>query len=211
MKASVKYLTVLLLALLVGIAYSKDTKDDEGKPIPHLKDETLSVEIETHPEKYVGKSFIICGGVEMGNAAVSFPPDVRQFGYTEGTYYPLEFREMGKDTNTYTGQALVSIQGPYLKKQFGEAIAETITKFQAEQGKLGKRTLELLRVKATLVRGQYRVAGDAIGGPTNVMIVLDAQPVQTGHERLGTVDDRKQGGQREGSRRKGGRDCSESY
>lgn len=93
MKESIKYLTICVLALSVGIAdgakKSKHATPKPTKPVPRLGDETPLTAVKAHPEKY--GDCIICGVVKVSNA--SLLPDEHK----EKDYYCLKFWEAGKN------------------------------------------------------------------------------------------------------------------
>jgi hypothetical protein len=116
--------------------------------VPHEDDETPLVRVKANPEKYIGKEFVICGGLEID--------DYYNFEYDNAheSHYSLGFREAGETLNDLGPRAHV-----YLPKTIGASIVDSIVK-SAEQKK-AKHSYKLARVKVTLDRRRIR-AGQEI-------------------------------------------------
>src|SRR4051794_39789628 len=92
--------------------------------IPHLDDETSIVRIKANPEKYVGKTFIISGAIQISDYYNYFYRNAKL------THYSLRFVESGTTIgNVEIGTETCSI---YLRKNIGAAIVDMITKSEEE-------------------------------------------------------------------------------
>jgi hypothetical protein len=102
------------------------------------------VRIKANPEQYVGKEFIICGGLRLS--------DYYNFSYSNAhdSHYSLRLNEAGKDTTTIGTQ--VSL---YLSKSVGVPIVDDLTHWEEGNRGSGGDRLKLARVRATLVPSIY--------------------------------------------------------
>ena len=111
--------------------------------VPHLPDETSLVKLKAHPEQYVGKTFVICGGLKIS--------DYYNCGYgnAKETHYCLDFSPVGATMDDLLPGSL----NLYLQKGRGNAIIESQTKSEESMPK--GVTYRLARVKVTLLPDKY--------------------------------------------------------
>ena len=97
----------VLVAWLLGSASGWSQQPAPVQKVLHGKDETSLVAVKADPKKYVGTTFILCGGVKIG--------DYYNFTYmnAKDTHYCLDFSEAGEDyaTPTHERIAFVSPEG----------------------------------------------------------------------------------------------------
>jgi hypothetical protein len=140
-----------------------DSVDTKGQDIPHLEDETRLVEIKANPGEYVGKVFILCGGIKID--------DYYNFSYRDSaiTYYSLRFIEAGK-----TELIPRNVCHLYLLKTKGRSIVDRMAHLEASANTNNKpAAFVLVRVKATIAPGWY-LRGDS-DLHWDMMEVLDIQ------------------------------------
>lgn len=152
-------LAICLTALALGQV------EGNAKKIPYRGDETPLVRVKANPEKYLGKTFVICGGLALRN--------YYNYSYenAENTFYSLSLHETGKDTAS-VGRSSERAD-LYLSKRIGAAIVDTLTKFEEENKSGKKKNLKLARVEVTLVPSKY-----AKDKEWNMMEVIDVQFVE---------------------------------
>ena len=87
-------LAAIAWALTTRVGYGQETKSGGAKKEVqrHLSDETRLLEIKANPERYVGKPFILCGEIKIG--------DYYNFAYSDAqeSFYSLDFTECDADT-----------------------------------------------------------------------------------------------------------------
>ena len=95
-------LQALVAQLLVerGGTQDKVTKKEAGPPIPKLGDETRLTMVEANTRDYIGKTFILVGGVSVWDIYSSAYRDAK------GTHVSLNFGEVRQD-RTFTGKIMV--------------------------------------------------------------------------------------------------------
>ncbi len=132
--------------LLLGVICATAPAGLGGEPaavkkVPHSKDETSLVAIKANPEKFVGTTFILCGGIKVD--------DYYNFAYlnSQDTHYSLDFVEVGEDTATTTGKRAHL----YFPKKIGAALIDLAVKFEKEHH--GEHYL--MRIRATLDRDAF--------------------------------------------------------
>lgn len=149
---------VLVAALTLG--------QNEPWLIPYQGDEVALVRVMANPEEYVGKSFIICGGLQINDNYI--------FSYSDAkdTHYSLLLRAVGKDSVS-PGKELAYL---YLSKDIGRAIVDVIAGFQAET----LHGAKVARARVTLVPRFF-----AKDKRWNYMEVLDIQFIGADHKGWG--------------------------
>lgn len=133
--------------------------DTEPHIIPHQNDEVALVRIKADPKKYVGKSFVICGGLQISDYYNY------SYGRSEKTHHSLKFVELGKTTREI---GIETCHGYLLKRNASAAIIDTIAK-GAEENKT-REFYKVARVKVMLI--QVRYENDK---QWDMLEVLDAQ------------------------------------
>lgn len=140
---------LIMMFLLIGLPLNAMVSGLHGqvprdKKVPHLEDETSLIRIKATPETAVGKTAIICGGVEIG--------DYYNFSYgnSEESHFSLKFKEAGETFGDISGESA----NLYFAKTRGQEAIEVLAK-AAEKNK-GGRVLKLARVKVTLVAGRFQ-------------------------------------------------------
>jgi len=107
--------------------------------VPFTGEETPLTMVEAYPEKYIGKTFIVIGGIEVSN----------YYGFryegTKGTHISLWFDEIRRNKSK-TGKSMTL----YVRKEISKNLVEEITK-AVDTGYRGK----LVRVKASILRNRY--------------------------------------------------------
>jgi len=103
-------------------------------------DETLLTRVKANPQDYLGKVFIICGGVQVDDYYIWAPYDDR----AKDTHYSLEFREAAKDMESFSGESAHL----YLSKQRGKPIMDALMKVAEDT--VGPNLYKTVRVKVTL-------------------------------------------------------------
>lgn len=111
----------------------------EVKVVPVVGDETSLVKVKANPRDYVGKEFILVGGLKV--------IDYYNYGYGEAkrTHVSLSLREVRAD-GTYT-QNDISL---YLSRSVSKKLVEAITKVVA-----GGYGAKLVRAKVTILPHRY--------------------------------------------------------
>jgi hypothetical protein len=127
---------------LIESLYSASLKPG-GKAVdavPLTGEETSLVRVKANPGDYVGRTFIVCGAVNV--------IDYYNYGYDNAkeTHYSLGFREMGAGA-TFGESATV-----YLPRSLGGGLVEGIVKTE-ETGLRGGR---LLRMRVTIDADRYK-------------------------------------------------------
>jgi hypothetical protein len=118
--------------------------------VPHLPDETKLIRLKTTPEHFVGKTFILCGGIQVSdNYSGTY------YFHTEPVYYSFEFLVFG---NTWGERADDVVLG-YLRKDRGKRIADRIIAAQESWEARGKRGVLACRIKATILPESYALGG----------------------------------------------------
>ena len=138
----------------------------ENAKVPHLDDETPLSTVKANPEKFVGKTFTICGGVQIDDYYKAAYQDAKR------THYSLDFRE--------AGETLADLKGEYCnlylsRNKIAETIIEAIDKTDdaknvVRQGRSNRKTepitetdeatrsrnvFKLVRVQVTLDPARY--------------------------------------------------------
>lgn len=129
---------------IVGIAltmlFSLVQAQDE-KSIPFQGDETSLTRIKASPVDYVGKVFVICGGIQLD--------DYFNYGYDDAdfSHFSLAFIQAGKDSKPTGERAHL-----YLSRKFGKDLIEGLVE---KQEMSGKQSYVLARVTVTIPRNRF--------------------------------------------------------
>ena len=135
MRCSILFVAGLLVVL--GVAAKSEGQEKKALTIPHQNNETPLVELKAHAERYIGRTFIICGGIMIDDAYTG------AYSATQDTYHSLRFVELGKDTTAIGLQDVVHV---YLPKRTGNSVVDVVSKAKG---------LRLARVKATIQPDKY--------------------------------------------------------
>jgi hypothetical protein len=129
----------------------------ERQLVPHFPDETTLLRLESDPNAFAGKAFILCGDVKAEN-----PHDSNTF-YSQPTHYTFRFHEHGRTWGDRKQEAV----WVNLKRDRGKRIADRIIKKQEEFEARGLYLALACRIRA-------RVLPDRDGGMSFIEI-LDVQ------------------------------------
>jgi len=132
----------------------------QGQPfaVPLKGDETPLVRVKANPERYVGKVFIICGGLFIGDFYNYF------YEGRQDTHYSLRFFDVGKTSDVRGETAYL-----YLLKAIGAEIVEGVSKRQ----ETGYNNAKLARLRVMLRPEAY-----ARGKQWDMFEVVDVQFIQ---------------------------------
>jgi hypothetical protein len=110
--------------------------------VPHQADEIPLARLKANAERYAGKTFIICGGIELD--------DYYNYAYRgqEDIHQSLRFFEAG-ETSVFPHGEVAHL---YLVKKYGDKIMDIVMK-KAEEGRGEQAISILVRAKVALTRG----------------------------------------------------------
>lgn len=125
----------MIAMLLMSAAISQ-----AAPKIPHLDGETRLLRVKANPDKYLGKTFVICGGLQVS--------DYYNYSYRdqEKSFYSLGFVEAGETFNDFGDHCQLYMSKTAISKELSESIIETVTK--AEEAK--RNTHKLARLKVAI-------------------------------------------------------------
>jgi len=168
------FVGVMVLLLSIGIVPVVGYSSEPNSQIPYKGDEIALIQIKAHPEQYIGKTFIICGGLQIVDSyGVS-----DYYWHAQNTHYSLYFRETGKNKDSSLGDSAQL----FLSKRIGAEIVDAITKVQKE--KRGEGVFKLARVKVTIIPAAY-YNNNPGESAVNVMEVLDVQFIENNFKAWG--------------------------
>jgi hypothetical protein len=143
-------ISIKFLLLASAISFAEDEKS-----IPFVGDEVSLARIKASPRDYIGKIFVICGGVSIS--------DYFNFKYkdSEETHYSLKFNEANKDGSPSTNDCWL-----YLPRDLGKPIVDGLIEKEEQSSDL---TLILTRATVTILADRYDPGG------WNMFEVIDLQ------------------------------------
>jgi len=131
LRTEVRTMNVVQTLTVLLALFAQDTRK-----IPHVDDETSLIELKANPERYVGKAFVLCGGLDIADVYRGY------YLRAQDTHYSFVFSEAGKDMSTGTGQGA----SLYLSKRAPDAIMRPIIETKKELG-----LPKLVRARVTLL------------------------------------------------------------
>jgi hypothetical protein len=117
----------------------KTTTPDTNNLVPFIGDETPLSLVEAYPERYVGKSFYLIGGVNVSNTYFS------KYDSAKNTHVSFWFREIRPDKTT-TGKDITL----YLQKHLSQSLVDAIIK-TVQSGYSGK----IVRVEVSILSHRF--------------------------------------------------------
>jgi len=155
-KTEIRNTGVAVLLSLIVLSFScAISLAQEERKIPFVGDEVSLVRIKASPGDYIGKTFVICGGVSIG--------DFYGFSYREAekTHYSLRFFQASPDGTPSNNDCFL-----YLPRAFGKQIVEKLIEKEETSS---ESTLSLTRVTVTLSKDRYE------DGNWDLLEVIDVQ------------------------------------
>jgi hypothetical protein len=148
----VDYIKLQVQEAMVVPVFNKPHRDTTIEKIPVLGDEASIGAIRANPDRFIGKSFILIGGIKAS--------DAYRHGFRDaaGTHYSFDFGEIGSDGSSFLGSNTI-----YALKFGGAALAEMAVKTEQTQGGalLGVRLRCTIRPER-IDHGELKYATDAI-------------------------------------------------
>jgi hypothetical protein len=139
-----------LIFLVAGLACTslacspREPSGNASKTIPIVGDETPLAKVRANTDEYVGKTFVVVGGVQVEDYFF------REYKYAKDTHVSFSFSEVRADGSPTAGSMMI-----YARRSIAGPLVEEISRATSE-GSWGKA----VRARITIVPERYRGTSD---------------------------------------------------